>query len=259
MRGQWKSLSPSRRLVTDVMRFAAAVPSVPVERTVDLSALIAARATWRVRPAWAAIFAKAYGQTAQEFPELRRIYLKWPWPHLYEYPNSVAVITVERIHQGEPWVLMRLIKDPQARRVADIAEIVRHSVEAPLDEVKDFGRMLTLGRLPGLVRRPLVWTGYNVGRLRPNYFGTFVVTAVSFMGADALHLPVWTTTLLTFGVFGPDGRVPLRITMDHRIFDGVAIAKILARLEAILQGPILEELRVEGQRSTSGSDRPGTP
>jgi hypothetical protein len=153
---------------------------------------------------------------------------------------------------------MRLIKDPQARRVAEIAEIVQHAVEVPLDEVKDFRRMLTLGRLPGIVRRPLVWVGYNVGRLRPNHFGTFVVTAVSFMGVDALHLPAWTTTLLTFGVFGPDGRVPLRITMDHRIFDGVAVAKILVRLEAILQGPILEELRADGERFPSGSDRPGT-
>jgi hypothetical protein len=68
------------------------------------------------------------------------------------------------------------------------------------------------------------------------------------MGADALHLPTWTTTLLTYGVFRPDGRVPIRITMDHRVFDGVTIAKIMARLEAILNGPIVDELRSEAVR-----------
>jgi pyruvate/2-oxoglutarate dehydrogenase complex dihydrolipoamide acyltransferase (E2) component len=48
---------------------------------------------------------------------------------------------------------------------------------------------------------------------------------------------------LTFGVFGADGRVPVRITMDHRVFDGMEIAKIMARLEGVLNGPILQELR----------------
>src|SRR5262249_27272465 len=212
---------------------AAAIPSVPSERMVDLSELIAARATWRARPAWAAIFAKAYGQTAQEFPELRQIYLKWPWPHLYQYPTSVAGITVERILEGEPWVMMRLIKDPHLLPIADIDAIIRHSVEAPVHEIKDFRRIMAIARLPGIVRRPLVWLGYNVGRWRPNHFGTFAVTAVSFMGTDALHLPTWNTSLFTYGVFGPDGRVPLRTVIDHRIFDGVTHAKTQARLEAI--------------------------
>jgi hypothetical protein len=250
MRGQWLPLSPARRLVTDLMRFAAAIPSVPSQRMVDLSELIAARARWRVRPAWAAIFAKAYGQTAQEFPELRRIYLKWPWPHLYEYPTSVAAITVERIHRGEPWVMLRLVKDPHALRIADIDAIIRQAVEAPVDEIKDFRRMVAFARLPGIVRRPLVWVGYNIGRQRPNYFGTFAVTAVSFMGTDALHLPTWNTSLFTYGVFGPDGRVPLRTVIDHRIFDGVTHAKTQAHLEAMLRGPILEELRAGAGQGT---------
>jgi hypothetical protein len=246
MRGRAIPLSVPRRIVTDLMRFAAAVPSVPVERLMDLQAVIAARNACSERPPWVGILAKAYGLTAQEFPELRRIFVKWPWPYLYEYDSSVAAVTIERIYEGEPFVVLLLIKDPAERRISQIARLIHNAMEAPIDQFRDFERLVTLGRLPGLLRRPIMWLGFNIARARAKYFGTFAVTAVSFMGADALHLPTWSTTLLTFGVFRPNGQVPVRITMDHRIFDGVTVARILARLEAILNGPILEELRAQG-------------
>ena len=50
MRGQWLPLSAPRRIVTDLMRFAIAVPSVPVERLVDLSTVVAARNALSRRP-----------------------------------------------------------------------------------------------------------------------------------------------------------------------------------------------------------------
>ncbi len=249
MRGKRLPLSVPRRIVTDVMRFAAKIPSLPVERMMNLSAVVAARAACPTRPPWACIFTKAFGMAAQEFPELRRAFLKWPWPHLYEYPASIAGITVERSYRGEPCVLLRLIKTPHARTVIEMAEIIHGAVDAPLDDVKDFKRQLTFARLPGIVRRPLAWLGYNIARQRANYFGTFVVTAVSFKGADFIHVPVFTTTLLTFGVIQPDGRVPVRVSMDHRVFDGMAIANILARLEVILNGPVTEELRAQAGHS----------
>jgi hypothetical protein len=237
-------------MITDLMRFAAAIPSVPVERVMDLSAVMAARNDCAKRPAWVAILAKAYGLTAQEFPELRRTFVKWPWPHLYEYQSSVAGLTVERIFEGEPGVVLWLLKDPAKHRISEIERLIRHSIEAPIDQFKDFRRAIKIGRLPGVLRRPIMWLGFNIARQRANHFGTFCVTAVSFMGVDALHLPTWTTTLLTYGVFRPDGRVPIRVTMDHRVFDGVTIAKIMTRLEAILNGPIVDELRSEAGGAT---------
>jgi hypothetical protein len=248
MRGQWIPLSAPRRIVTDLMRFAIAVPSVPVERMVDLSAVIAARNALSRRPPWFGIFAKAYGLTAREFPQLRRTFVKWPWPHLYEYPTSVAGVCVERDVDGEPCVMLRLIKDPAALRIGEIADIIRSAAETPIDELSDFKRIVALARLPGVLRRPIMWFAFNIARMRAHYFGTYTVTAASFMGVDALHLPTWTTSLLTFGVIGPTGQVPLRITMDHRVFDGVAIAKIMARLEEILKGPIVQELKQELQQ-----------
>ena len=72
------------------MRYAITVPGVPTERVMDLGAVIAARNAVPYRPAWAGIFAKACALTAREFPELRRTYVKWPWPHLYEYPKTAS-------------------------------------------------------------------------------------------------------------------------------------------------------------------------
>ena len=70
--------------------------------------------------------------------------------------------------------------------------------------------------------------------------------------SELLYVPTLTTSLLTFGVFGPDGRTPVRMVIDHRVMDGMEFAAILARLEAIMNGPILQELRLE-----AGLDQPG--
>jgi hypothetical protein len=66
---------------------------------------------------------------------------------------------------------------------------------------------------------------------------------VALIGVDALHLPTYVTTLLTFGAISPKGEVPFRVSTDHRVYDGVAVAKILAKPEENLNGPIVSELR----------------
>ena len=77
-----------------------------------LAALVAARQAWPNRPAWSAIFAKAYALVADEIAILRRAYVKLPTPHLYEYPLSKLSMVVEREYQGEMVVLTTLIRNP---------------------------------------------------------------------------------------------------------------------------------------------------
>lgn len=243
MRGRSIPLSIPRRIVADFMRLAATIPSVPVERMMNLSAVMAARNACSPRPPWIGIFTKAYALTAQEFPELRRVFLKWPWPHLYEYPTTVAMISIDRDYHGEPCVLMRMIKDPAAANVSEIARIIRHATEAPLDEIKEFRRALGFAKLPGPLRRLLWWIGFNIGRQRGNFFGTVVVSTVSAFGTDAIHPLALTPIFLTYEIIGPDARFPVRMIFDHRVFDGVVVARALARLEAILNSAVVEELR----------------
>ena len=82
MRGRRIPLSRARRLAIDYLHFAAAIPTVPVQRRVHLTPVIEARAALADRPSWTAVFVKAFAVVSAEVPELRRAYIKLPWPHL---------------------------------------------------------------------------------------------------------------------------------------------------------------------------------
>ena len=179
---------------------------------------------------------------AVDVPELRRAYCKFPWPHLYEYPASVAAITIERDYRGEKAVLTVRVKDPARRSVAEIAEAIRKSTATPVDEVKDFRRSLRVSALPRPLRRLIWWVGLNVGRQRANYFGTFGVSVYSALGAESLHPLSPLTSTLNYGVFAPDGSLDVRLVYDHRVMDGATVARALARLEEVLNTSIRDEL-----------------
>ena len=136
MLGRSLPVSIPRRIVTDYVRLSATIPSIPIERTMDLGAVAAARNACSPRPPWVALFGKAFALTAQELPELRRVFLKWPWPHLYEYPASVAMFAIDRVYHDEPVVLPRMVKNPAAWRIGDLAQMIRDAKAAPLDEIK---------------------------------------------------------------------------------------------------------------------------
>jgi hypothetical protein len=52
----------------------------------------------------------------------------------------------------------------------------------------------------------------------------------------------WTLGLL-YDRFDESGNLDVRITFDHRVVDGIAMAGILRDLEEEARGPILRELR----------------
>lgn len=242
MRGLSLPLSRPRRLICDLLHFAAGVPTVPVQRRMSLGPVVGARRTTAVRPPWTALFTKALAIVASEVPELRRAYCKIPWPHLYEYPTSVAAVTVERDYQGEKAVLTVRVKDPAHRTIAEIAETLRAGSVNPVGEVKDFRRSLRICGLPRPLRRLLWWVGLNIGRQRANYFGTFAVSVYSALGAESLHPLSPLTSTLNYGVIAPDGTVDVRLIYDHRVTDGATVARALARLEEVMNTSLTAEL-----------------
>ena len=242
MRGKRIPLSLPRRLIGDLMHFAMQVPSIPVQRRMNLGALAAARAACPYPLPIVALFVKAFGLVAERLPELRRAYCKLPWPHLYEYPASVASVAIEREHMGERGVFGVLVKDVARRPLLDIGRAIRHAVTAPIDAVKDVRRALNMARLPRALRRLLWWVGLNSGRQRGNYFGTFGVTSYGALGAESLHPVSPLMTTLTYGPIGPDGAVNVRLVYDHRVLDGATVARALALLETVLTTTVLQEL-----------------
>ena len=243
MRGRDITLSAPRRFLTDMLHFASRVPTVPVQRRMQLIEVAAAREAVADRPGWPAVFLKAYARVAAEMPELRRVYVTLPRPRLYEYPTSVASVAVEREYQGEKAVFFGRINNPAGSPLTAINAQMRALVETPVEKVKSFRKMLRFARLPRFLRRLLMWLGLNLPRSRPNQFGTFGLTVYSSLGAESLHPISPLTTTLTYGVIQPDGSVDVRIVYDHRVLDGATVARALARLEAELNGPICDELR----------------
>jgi hypothetical protein len=240
MRGRSIPLSPVRKLVVDLTRLHA--PTVPVQRVMDLTPLVRARARLNDRPPWVAIFTKAYGLLSDELPMLRRAYVKLPTPRLYEYPVSTASIVIERNFGDEMAILTLLMLDPAKLSVSEIGRQIRHAKTAPVAEIISFQRMLDLARWPMPLRRLIWWLGLNIGRQRGNYFGSFGITVYSGLGAESLHPLSPLTATLNWGVIGDDGRVAVRIMYDHRVLDGSQVARTLERLEEKLTGAMVAEL-----------------
>jgi len=236
-------LSKPRRVVIDLLHFARAVPSLPVQRRMNLAAVAAARQACRERPQWSAIFVKAYALVAQESPALRRAYVKFPWSQLYEYPSVTASIMFERDYEGEPGLFSMLVRNAATRSLGDLRDIIKRGSSAPVETIKDFQRGLRTAGWPRFVRRALWWLGLNVGRQRGNYFGTFGLSVYSALNVDSLHPLSPLTSVVNYGYIGADGEVNVRIIYDHRVMDGATVARALNRLEEILNGPIVEELR----------------
>jgi hypothetical protein len=242
MRGRMIPLSLPRRMVIDLLYFARGIPTVPVQKRMALGPLKAARAACRERPRWTTLFAKAYALMAREFPEFRRAYVKLPWPHLYEYPQSNAAIIIEREYKGESGLFSIAVKEPARQSLHAIGRQLDHVSSVPLESIKDIRRAMRFARLPLPLRRALWWIGLNFARQRGNYFGTFGISVYSALGAESLHPLSPLTTLLNYGVMDEAGVLDVRIIYDHRVMNGATVARALARLEAILNTAVRDEV-----------------
>lgn len=224
------------------MWFSRDLPLVTVERRIDIASLIAVRNRAVEKPIWAAVFAKAFAKVCMEEPRLRRAYVKLPWPIFYEYVSPVASIILEREHDGEEALLSALVKSPETLALSEISQRVRRLAASPVAEVREFSRMLRVARLPTPLRRMIWWAVLNWGRLRANYFGTFLLTSLMSEKAISKRILSPLPVILTYGVFDADGCIEVRLTFDHRVMDGLVAARALSRLEKVLTGPIADEI-----------------
>jgi hypothetical protein len=236
-------LSLPRRFVCDLIHFARNVPTVSIERCMTLGEVASARAAARPKPSWCTLFTKAYGFVSAAWPELRRAYLSFPRPHLYEHPVPVATVAVERDYRDEKGVFVAHVSEPQRRGLPELEAELQRAKEAPIESVGSFRRALLLSSLPKPVRRLVWWYGMNVsGRQRARVMGTFALSVVSNLGAGTLDPLSPLTTTLHYGVIDAAGNVTVRLTFDHRVLDGSAVARVLEDLERALKGAILNEL-----------------
>jgi hypothetical protein len=243
MRGRIRNISLPRRFVIDLMQASMSVPFVSLSRPLNVRPLIEARAAAGRGPGFAAIFAKAFALVAKEEPVLRTLYAKWPWPHFYELPRSIGMVAIARVIDGEDCILPERVLAPDEQPLGQIHAQIRRAKEAPVEEIPLFRRIYKATRLPWPVRRFGWWIGRNLGRMHSNNFGSFGVTSVSAYGPGELRAISPGPYILSYGVVSPDQTVDVMIRWDHRITDAVFIARVLTRLEQVLNTEIAAEIR----------------
>jgi hypothetical protein len=249
MRGTVRKISIPRRLVADLMHASIRVPFVSLARPLNIRSLIESRAQAAKPPGWAAIFVKAFALVAKEQPALRTLFVKWPYARFYELPRSVAFVTIARIEDGQDCVLLQKVSAPDEMPLTEVDAVLQHAKEAPIDQVPAFRKMLMATRLPLLIRRLLWWIGLNWARQRANYFGSFGVTSVAAFGPGELYALGPGPFVLSYGVTEADQTIDVILRWDHRITDAALIAKVLTRLEQVLNGEISAELRANRQQT----------
>jgi hypothetical protein len=243
--GTYLPLSLPRRWIGDLLHAARNVPLVPFERRMDLSRLAALRQTQSDPPGWCALFTKAFGIVANRRPEFRRCYLPFPWPRLYQHPNAVASVAVEREFEGEPAVFFGIIRDPAEQTLADMSAFHHRFKHGPVEEQSSLRRLVRTARYPRPIRRILWWSMLNfTGHVRARNAGTFAISVTAGLGASGLLLPSPLAFTLNYAPFDEAGRIDVRLHFDHRVIDGGPVARGMNHLEEVLNNDLFAELQL---------------
>lgn len=242
MDGTTKSVGQDRAIVLDVVRYAAKVPSFPVERWVDISNVANLRQQSPVRVSWTALFIRAYGLASRQHAQLRQIYVPWPWPRIYQSPDCVISLAVNRTQpNGNERLYFGRVFSPDLRSLSEIqADIDSFQTQEP----KTIFRSQWRGaKTPSLIRRLAWWWRMEVDyRNRPRRCGTGSVSALAGQGVTNRLHPCIMTTSFSFGPVQPDGRILVTMQCDHRVIDGAAAARALNSLCDNLTQQIATEL-----------------
>ncbi len=241
--GRRLPLSLPRRFIGDLVHFARKIPLCTAVRPMALGELVSLRQRLAVRPAWCAIFTKAYALVAQHRPELRCAYIALPWPHLYEHPFNVASVAIEKRYHDEDAVFFGQLRGPENQSLLELDSHLKRYKSEPTEKIALFRRILKTSWWPQALRRLLWWYILSwAGEGRARHLGTFGVSTTSSLGASTLELLTPLTTALNYGTFAADGTIEVRLTYDHRVLDGCTVARAVAELEEILRGKITQEL-----------------
>ncbi len=249
MKGKVRPISAGRRMIVDMVW--ASAPLVTIERTMKLDRLVAARGSLAVRPSWAAIVTKAFCIVARDEPDLRTFHLKWPLPHFYEVPESVAIIAVTRDSPEKDAIVFFKIGSADDLMLPEIQDRIQNAKSAPLDRLPFLQRQLRIAGWPLPLRRLMWLVALNIGRQRANYFGTVAITSIASSGSETVALRSPGPNVISYGMVNPDHTMKLLFHWDHRVYDGVLAARVLQRMEDVLNEIIADELLASRARGVA--------
>jgi hypothetical protein len=243
-RGRTLPLSLPRRWVGDMLHFAQRVPLVAAERTLRVRALAEARRAAPHPPTWNSLMIKGMGLVSAAMPELRRAYLPYPLPRLYEAPYSVANVVFERDFDGTPATFMCPLPHPERMKLQHIADKVTRWKEDPVSAHGVLRRLVRNSKPPRPVRR-LLWAAglYWHGLMRARMFGTFAVNTVASLRGRMLTLQSPLTFICYYGSVDKKGEMLIQMGFDHRVFDGSTAGYAASKLEGVLNNELVAEVK----------------
>jgi hypothetical protein len=213
----------------------------------DLSQVAACRQRVQPRVSWTTLFLKAYGQVTAASKPLRQSFMRWPLPHVYQHERSVAMLAIQRQHEGRPRLCWGRFVDPGERSLRELQDQLNQYAAKPVAEA--FRKQIRLSRLPWPLRRLGWWCAINgPGHVRERQIGTFSLSSLAGQGVNNRDHPTICTSSLTYGPLDPAGQSLVTLIYDHRLLDGMQAAEALQQLRQQLQGAILVELRAWAAR-----------
>jgi len=236
-------LSRNRALVGDVVHFAHKIPRFAVDRLMPLAEVAALRERAASRISWTALFLKAYAIASDRCRPLRQAFLRWPWRHLVEMPQSVGMVAINRRDEelDEDRLCWGRFIRPAEQSLVELQQALDGYQHEHLGEV--FRRQVKHSKLPTALRRLVWWVNLNfVVKNRARRLGTFSISSLAGQGAWNRSHPAIHTTSLTFGPLDDQGRMLVTLLCDHRVLDGALAARVLGDLESALCGPMAAEL-----------------
>ncbi len=230
-------------MVADLSWASLRVPRCVMTARLHLPRALAARAALAApRPAWTAIFAKGFALLAEDQPVLRQFYATLPRPRLLRLDHAIGCVMVERQHADEPTLTLARFVQPHAMALMELAAILQQAKTAPPESNKSFHRMLRFARLPWPMRRLLLRVGLSFAAPLARYAGSFAVSTLGAQGAHILDSVNILPVLITYGPMDAGGGVDVCFIFDHRVMDGSHGAMALQGIQAMIEGPVADEL-----------------
>jgi hypothetical protein len=236
-------LSLSRLWIRDLVHFGSKARVVGGTTSLRVSDVAMSRRSRQPLISWNAILVKAIAITSQKWPQLKRAYIPFPWPHLYEHPHCVVSLVLEREWRGEHSVFFDQIHAPEHKSLREIDHELSVMKGSEVESVGGFRRLIRITRYPLPLRR-LIWriALYGSGRMKSRYFGTFSLNSLASRHLRTTQSTTLVSISFEYSATQLDGHMPVQIFFDHRVIDGVAGHRLCADLQSVLNHEIVAEL-----------------
>jgi hypothetical protein len=242
LKGQYHPVPLQRRWMNDLVHVGKKAHVMGSAWRVNLAPLVATRSAGKSAVGWTAMWMKALALVGQRRPELRSLYLPFPWARLYVHPVNVCTVAIERTWNNASALFFQQFKAPDQIPLAELDTALRKLKLLPVESIGSFRRLIRFARPPVLVRR-MIWSlAINwSGPLRARYIG--ISSLNPFPTGGSISQSVMPTSfMLYFGLVEPNGETQIQIFYDHRVMDGVELYRIVRDLEATMNRDIAAEL-----------------